>query len=427
MKIKTGLIVIFLFQAFLPWCRSQATDFPNDNTCYDPLIRTIQLFREDNELSDPVIQLNTDDRLTLRFDDLAPDIRRYKFTFRHCEAGWSTSADLPVSDYIDGFREENIDQFSYSYNTTIRYIHYEASFPTGSMKPKLSGNYLLIVYEEDPSLPVFTLRFMVVESTALSVIGNIAQSAEVASRYSRQQIDFVIRLNGFTVRDVEREIRVAVKQNGRTDNVLYLSKPRFARSDELDYRFDEAISFNGGNQFRYFDTKSLQYQSERIERIIFDTATQVFLLPDLPRTYKQYVFEEDLNGRFFIKNEDHAEHSATEADYAWVHFRMPWPEEIRTGSFHVLGELTCWQADNRSMMQYNPAGREYELDLLLKQGYYNYVYVLKLKGKINLDESFFEGNHWETENDYTVLVYYREAGSLYDRLLSVATINAIRP
>ena len=385
------------------------------------------MFKEGFELSPPIIQLNSTDRLSVQFDDLDPDIKRFKYTILHCEADWQVSADLTVSDYVDGYREENIDQYAYSYNTTVRYTHFQTTFPTENMRPKLSGNYLLIVYEDDPSQMAFTVRFMVVEASPLVAAGKVVQSSRVGTRNTDQQVDFVVRLNGFQVLDVGREIKIVLMQNGRYDNLLLLSKPRFARTDELDYRFDESIAFSGGNQFRNFDIKSLQYQSEHIARIAYDTTNQVYLLADLPRTFKQYSYEKDLNGRFYIKNEEHTDNSSIEADYAWVHFFLPYPALITTGTFHVLGELTSWQLNNSSRMYFNPEHKGYELNLFLKQGYYNYMYVFKENGKMTGNESLIEGSHWETENDYTVFVYYHETGSMYDRLMAVNFLNSIQP
>ncbi|MCX6266356.1 MAG: DUF5103 domain-containing protein [Bacteroidetes bacterium] len=419
------LFLGFLIVSLCPPCF--ADELPNENICYDPSIKTIQVFQEGIDLSPAILQLNSTDRLTIQFDDLDPYIKRYKYTILHCESDWKTSSELSVSDYIEGYREENIDRYEYSYNTTVKFTHFKTTFPTDYMKPKLSGNYLLVVYEDDPSILAFTRRFMVVEASPVVAIGKTVQSSQVSERNSRQQIDLIVQLNGFQIQDVGREMKIILMQNGRWDNVLQLSKPRFARTDELDYRYDESISFNGGNQFRSFDIKSLQYQSERIARIAYDTTNQVYLLADQPRTFKQYSFEKELNGRFFIKNEDHAENSNTEADYAWVHFFLPYPVLTTTGTFHILGELTSWQLDERSRMYFNPEHKGYELNLFLKQGYYNYMYVFKEKGKKPGDESLIEGSHWETENDYTVFVYYHEAGSLYDRLLAVNTFNSIQP
>ncbi len=419
-------ISLTFFIVFI-WLNGFASTLRNENICYYPSVKTIQVFKEGFELSPPIIQLNGTDRLQVSFDDLDPDLKRYKYTIIHCESDWKTSTDLSVSDYIAGYREENIDQYAYSYNTTIKYIHYNLTFPTGNMQPKLSGNYIFLVYEEDTSNIAFTARFMVVEPSPVVASGRIVQSSRIADRNARQQIDFVVKLNGFQVFDVGREIRIVVQQNGRWDNAIWLSKPRFAHTDELDYRYDEAISFNGGNQFRNFDIKSLLYQSERIARITFDTASQVYLLADQPRTFKQYAFEKDINGRFYVKNDEHAENSSTEADYAWVHFFLPYPALITTGEFHLLGELTAWQLTDKSRLKFNFDRKGYELDLFLKQGYYNYLYVIKEKDKSIGDESLIEGNHWETENDYTIYVYFHETGSQYDRLIAVNFFNTIQP
>jgi len=404
-----------------------AQGIPNENNCYDPSIKTIQVFKEGFGLSPPIIALNSDEKLSIQFDDLDQNIKRFRYTIVHCAADWKTSDDLTAGDYIEGYREENIDQYQYSYNTTVWYTHFTASFPTATMKPKLSGNYLLVVYEDDTSHLAFTARFMVVEPTVVAAVGKVVQGMKLSERNTHQQIDFVVRLNGFRVTDAEREIKIVIQQNGRWDNALHVSKPRFARSDELDYRYDEAISFPGGNQFRNFDIKSLKYQTEHVVRIAYDSTYQVYLNADQPRTFKQYSYEKDLNGRFFIQNEEHTENSSTEADYAVVHFFLPFPTMITDRTFHVFGELTYWQMNENSRMYFNPGHKGYELSLLLKQGYYNYVYVLKEKGKSAGDESFIEGSHWDTENDYTIYTYFHETGSLYDRLIAINFLNSMQP
>lgn len=397
---------------------------PAENICYDPMIRTIQVHQEGDALSMPLIHLGTPERLAFSFDDLGPDLKRYKFTIQQCNFDWTLNERMDPSDFIAGWREENIDRFEYSYNTTVKYIHFSAVFPTENMSPKVSGNYLLIVYEEEPYRVIFTRRFLVAETTSLTLSGRVVQSSLPGVQQLSQQVDFLVNLNGFQVNDVTREIRTIVQQNGRSDNEIIILKPRFSRSGELDYRYDENITFAGGNQFRNFDIKSLLYQSEYISKIQFDTVTQVYLLNDLPRTYKQYTFDPDLNGRFFIKNEEHAENSAIEADYALVHFFLPYPASIPNGDFFILGDLTQMQLNGTSVMRYNLSRRGYEADLLLKQGYYNYLYVFREKGRLRGDETLIEGSHWETENEYSIRIYYTETGSLYSRLIGAYTLNS---
>ncbi|MEI7980773.1 MAG: type IX secretion system plug protein domain-containing protein [Bacteroidota bacterium] len=415
-------LVIFLLSSFTVFAR----DLPNENTVYDPAIKTIQVYKSGFEMSAPVIQLNSEEKMVISFDDLDPGIKRYKYTIRHCESNWSTSEGVDAVDYIAGYREENIDRFEYSYNTTVKYTHFTAIFPSAGMQPKISGNYLLIVYEDDISMLAFTWRFMVVEASPVTTSGTVVQCTRMEDHFTRQQIDFVVKMNGMTALDINREIKVVIQQNSRWDNLLVVGKPRFIRNDELDYRYDESIAFDAGNQYRSFDTKSLLYQSERIEKIRFDTTNQVFLVSDLPRPFKQYVFEKDLNGKFYIKNEEHAENSNTEADYAWIHFFLPYPALLTTGQFYVIGELTRWEVGDAGKMSYNFARKGYELNLFLKQGYYNYLYVFREKNRLQGDVGFIEGNHWETENDYTLFIYFHETGSLYDRLIAVNFLNSVQ-
>lgn len=417
---------LFVFLLLLwPGFSGFSQSMPNINKVYDPSIKTVQVSKSGFELSAPIIRLHSDEQIRIDFDDLDPEIKRYKFTILHCESDWSPTTGLDLLEVIDGFREENIDQFEYSYNTTVKYTHFTTFFPTRNMRPRISGNYLLVVYEEDPLRPAFTWRFMVFETSPVVTTGTVTQSSRMEDHLTRQQIDMVVGLNGLSVTDITREIKVIIQQNGRWDNLLKPGRPRFIRGDELDYRYDESIAFDGGNQYRSFDTKSLIYQSERIAKISYDTTNQVFLLPDLPRTFKQYVNDEDLNGQYYIKNEEHAENSNTEADYAWVHFFLPYPSQLTTGQFQILGDLTLGELGPEGKMTYNFTRKGYEMNLFLKQGYYNYLYALACKDKPYGDVAFIEGNHWETENEYTVLVYLHETGSLYDRLVAVNFINSI--
>ena len=402
-----------------------AGDYPNENITYSPLVKTVQLCKQGFELSSPIIQMYSTDRLALDFDDLDIQSKAYKYTFRHCDADWSTSSELRPSEYINGYTEENIRDFQYSINTTVRYVHYSAILPSADMSPKISGNYLLIVYADDPAEPVFTRRFMVVENSPLGIEGSVAQGSRSDNHLRKQQLDFVIKLNGFNISDIRRELKVVVQQDERWDNALRNIYPRFVRGNELDYRFDENNVFNGGSPYRNFDIKSLTYQTERIDKIWFDTINQVLLLEDKPRTFKNYVNDKDIGGRFLIKNEVNATNFNIESDYALVHFILPFPMLFTDGDFYLMGALTNWRLDANSRLRFNPDARRYELNLYLKQGYYNYIYVMLKKGKSIGDESLVEGSHWETPHIYTVFVYYRPGASQADFLISVQSINSI--
>jgi hypothetical protein len=392
----------------------------NENIVYRPSIKTVLLYKSGFEMSAPVIMLNSGEKLQLSFDDLNGDLKRYKFTITHCEADWSTSAELTVSDYIDGFREDLIDRFAYSYNTTVPYTHYTLIFPTDNLRIKMSGNYLLTVYDEDPSELVFTKRFMVVESTPVGITGSVHQGSSLTDKFTKQEVDFEVNYNGMQISDPNREIKVVITQNDRWDNAIRNLKPKFVKAGSLDYNYDDRIVFNGGNEFRSFDTKSLLYQSERINKIAFDTGGyNVFLLDDLRRGTKNWVNDKDINGRLYIKNEEHALNSEIESDYAWVNFFLPFDPVLSTGHIYLIGALTDWQVNEGSQLRYNPFKKGYEKRLFLKQGYYNYLYVYKDSRNTQVEEALIEGSHWETENEYMVWVYYREPGGLADRLIAI--------
>jgi len=399
---------------------------PNVNRVYGNMIKTVLLYKDGFEMSAPVMNISSGERLKLSFDELDPDLKRFRYTIRHCEADWTTSSELLISDYIVGFQDDAINDFGYSYNTTTNFTHYSLVFPTSNLRPKLSGNYIIIVYLDDPSNIMLTWRFMAVENMALSVAGNAHQANNVNDRFTRQQVDFTLEYNGMTINDPTREIKIVITQNDRWDNAIRGLMPRFVRGSSLDYTDEPQSLFNGGNEFRSFDIKSLLYQSERIRKIDYDkNGYHVYLLDDLRRTFKNYITDKEINGRKLIKNEEHAQNSDIEADYAHVHFFLPFEAPLSNGQIYILGAVTDWQLNDSSRMNYDFQRKGYEKTLFVKQGYYNYLYVFKDNKTGRSDESLIEGNHWETENEYTIWVYYHPAGVQYDRLIAVQDLNTI--
>ncbi len=429
-KIKAcfpGIISLILLFSIAAKGVQPAEKLPNEDVIYKDFIRTVLLYKDGFEMSSPVISLNSGDKLKLSFDDLDSDLKRYKYTIIHCEADWKTSGELMINDFIDGYREDDIRDFSYSYNTTTHYTHFSLLFPNENMRPRVSGNYLLVVFINDPENVAFTRRFMVAETTPVGITAEVHQASPMAERLSMQEIDFSVHLNGMHVSDPFREIRVVITQNDRWDNAIRNLKPKFLTGNDLDYNYDGENDFNGVNEFRSFDTKSLIYQTERIRRMEYDSAgNEVYLLDDLKRPTKNYASETDINGRRLVKNEEHAENSDIEADYTWVHFFLLSNPAFASGKVYILGALTDWRLDEKSEMRYNTSRKGYEINLFLKQGYYNYIYVVKDLRSGKADERPIEGSHWETENEYTIWVYYHETGSLYDRLVAMQNVNSVK-
>jgi len=420
MYIKILLLFTLLFfpGSLFAW------DFPNENRVYNPRINTVLLHKDGFEMAMPIIALNSGEQLKLSFDDLDVSLKSYRFTIRHCTAEWETTTDLLMTDYINGLQDEAVEQFDYSYNTTVEYIHYTAYTPSYNMKPRISGNYLLIVYLDDPEVPVITWRFMVVEPTSVSIAAKVVRADAPLESYSKQQIDFTISMPGFIWSNPSREIKIVIMQNERWDNAIRNPKPRFVRGSELDFTYDPTLVFNGGNEFRPLDIKSLRYQTENIRLIEWNYEYHVYMLDDYSRARKNYTIYRDINGRKLIQNEEYAENSAIEADYAWVHFSIPSSSMIPGGKFYLMGALADYRMAPPNEMVFDPQTKRYTCSLYLKQGFYNYQYVFKPDGSTTGDASFFEGNHWETENQYAIFVYWHPLSGLYDQLVAIRDINS---
>lgn len=386
-------------------------------------IRTVLFNQVGFELSDPIIRLNSGDRLSLRFDDLDADYKRYFYTIIHCDAHWQPS-ELMEYEYIDGFYEDEIRDFRRSISTRASYTHYYMQFPSHNLRPTISGNYILKVYlDGNRDDVVFTRRFMVYEER-VSIGGHVQQANLVRYRDRMQQLSFQINLGSYRISNPYRDMRLVITQNGRWDNAIIDLEPRSIQGNMLVYDYEIETLFEGGNEFRRFDIRSLRYPSERINDINSSRRHwDVFLVADKLRTFHRYVSDSDINGRFNVETHD-AQNDRLESDYAWVHFHLPMDAPLEEGYLYVMGALTDWHFSDDNRMNYNYGERAYELSLLLKQGFYNYMYAILEDEDGPADIFPTEGSHSVTENDYSIFVYHRVPGDLYDRLVGIGHLNS---
>ena len=386
---------------------------------YKESIKSLTLSRPANVMSLPVITLGSKEQLLLQFDELAEDYRTFRFTFIHCDAAWNPTEGLLSQEYLVGFFEDQIYDYTFSSNTIQHYIHYTKLFPTEKMRPKLSGNHLLVVYEDGyADDPFFTLRFMVLEPKVSIVDAKAIQDQRPSTRLEMQRVVFGINTDGYYIPFPERDLKVMIRQNERWDNVKYL-KPLNNRGTVLNYtHYNDENVFAGINEYRYFDIKTLMINTLNVGRIERgnEGAYYVSLLTDIPRR-RNYEVASDINGKFLIKTDDYHD-SNIESEYAWVSFFFKTNIPVQNGSVHIVGNLTQNRLDESSEMTYNYDRKGYEISLYLKQGYYNYLYAFVEDGSFAADIQFFEGNHWETSNDYYIYVYHREAGDKHDRLIA---------
>jgi hypothetical protein len=397
-----------------------------DNHTYKKTIHSVQLINKAADMSSPMIRFGSDDQLKLGFDDLSGGFNTYTFTVIHCNADWKPS-DLAFNEYVNGFTENPINEYSYSTgNTTQKYTHYNLYFPNENLIILKSGNYIIKVYENNnPDALVLTRRFMVYEE-GLVPETSFRMGSSLTDGLSKQGINMDLKYSGYDIRN-PYDIKVFIMQNERWDNAVTGLKPTFMRDRELVYESsDEEGEFNGGVEFRNFDIKTIRSRSEHLEKISTDDGkVNVYLTPDDIRARQRYSQVADIDGNYLVKIQE-GTISEVEADYCYVHFFLNYPIPETNGNVYILGGLTDWQCNSNSKMKYNYERRGYECTLFLKQGYYNYEYVILSDGSNVADESLIEGSHHETENEYTVFVYYRIPAMNYDKLIGVKRINSSR-
>jgi len=391
---------------------------------YKENIKTILIYRDGWELSYPIIKLNSNDKIKLSFDDLDNDVKNYTYTLIHCDADWHPSNIMP-SDFIDGFAENQITDYKYSFNTFVKYVHYNLLIPNENIKPKISGNYILKVYENyDQENLVLTARFCV-EDGSISINAQIKQSTLIDFRKTHQEIDFSLINNSKSIADPYNDIKIVISQNNRKDNEIKGLKPLFVKDNELVYDYDFDNAFSGGSEFRHIDLKSMRFMSDKIKNIEYTAPYyNVELFTDEQKPFKVYYFDNDINGKYLVKVQE-GNDSEIESDYVYVYFTLPYEAPIVDGNIYVLGELSEWNFSSNNRMIYNFNKKCYQLKMLLKQGYYNYEYVILKDGNKIADSSTIEGNHYETENDYLIYVYYKDIQSRYEKLAGVKIINSL--
>ncbi|MCK4920906.1 MAG: DUF5103 domain-containing protein [Bacteroidales bacterium] len=395
-------------------------------TIFQKNIKSMMMFREGWRLSYPITELNSDVKLKLIFDDLSDEVKTYHYKIIHCNADW-TQSNLSDSEYLDGSIFQNyIQNYQFSFNTYTSYIHYDLSLPNEDINFKVSGNYVIQIYENyNEDEIILSHRFMITEKQVM-VEADVMRPVLSIFKDNSQQINISVNYSSFLLDDPYQDIKLVVLQNGRWDNALKGLKPLFDNNGILDYNYQMENVFEGGSEFRWFDIKSLRYQSPYIRSIDFeDNAYHVYLFPEEDRSRKQYFYEEDLNGKYYVEIQEE-QNNDTDADYVNVYFEFPSEEALFEAEFYVLGELSNWEISEKNKMTYDESSQSYKLDLLLKQGYYNY-HICSAKTSDSPGElRYSEGNHYETENDYIVLVYYTDKRRYYDRLIGYQIVNSLR-
>lgn len=417
MKFKSAILLFT--QLFLTSCLfAQLKD-----SVYKSSIYTAQLTMYGNNIGLPIYNLNSGDRLMLGFDDMDADVKSYYYTYQLCDYNWNP-IDLNPFDYIKGFTQNRISTYRYSSISLTSYTHYQATLPEKNSVPFKSGNYILKVFlDGDTSKLVFTRRMLVVDQKA-AVSAAVVQPFTPSLFSTHQRLRFSVILKGINSFSAAQQVKVVILQNNRWDNLQKDIVPTFVRGNSLEYNSENIGIFPGGKEWRWVDIRSFRLQSDRIDSGYYGkNKTDLWMKTDVDRSSHRYYYFADYNGGYNIITYESI-NPQWQGDYATVYFSLEAPGGLPypTKDVYLAGKFTDFSLSEKWKMKFNNISRKYENSDFMKQGYYNYEYITvdKLTGALgNL-----EGNYWETENQYTILVYYKSFTDRNDQLIGSAQISS---
>lgn len=397
--------------------------FAQNHEILDGNIRTLQVVAGDRWTEMPLIKLNgsrTNDVLHISFDDMTHDYRRFSYKVQHCEADWTPSDALFESDFIDGFYDGlTIDDVKESFNTQMLYTHYKFTFPNSQCRLKMSGNYLLTIFDDNASEPVAKVCFMVCEDKA-QVMLSMTPNTDIDNRKTHQQIEMQLRYNGISPTRPDSQIHTVVMQNQQWATAKWNAPWQYSTMQGLEWQHCRGLIFDAGNEYHKYEILSVDHTTMGIDRIHWD-GENYHVFPWAVEQQGSYVYEEDADGAFYIRNSDNYDNDFS-TEYVFVHYTLPVERKVE-GDIYIDGQFTYGMySPDYNMMEYNPETGCYEAVILQKQGYYNYKLMQQLpNGTIrNLP---LTGNFYETKNSYQALVYFKDTTDRADRLVGYCTIG----
>ncbi len=394
------------------------------NHTYNAQIKSVKFHTAGLPLTMPILELNTRGSIILSFDDMEGGSKRYTYTIEHCDRKWDPS-DLEEQEYIQGFQGEQIRQLDYSESTRHDYTHYELALPNSKISLLKSGNYLIHVFDDGSNpLPVITRRFYVVD-TKLKPRIEFVKPINAKHQRSHQQFQLYINIKDVILSDPLQDIHVTILQNDRWDKAIEDVLPKYVQGEDLVFDIGHELVFPAGKEFRILDIRSLRFRSKQVEAVEeYNDGYVVFAEPESIRTYKNYFTEEDINGQFLIDNKEKPR-ASTSAEYVYCNFLLE-SESIDNQEIYWISDVNDWECKEDFRMKYNDNEGGYTGEFLLKQGIYNYIYATLDTETGYVDTQKLEGNWYETENEYTVLIYHRPFGARYDYLIGIQTFQSFK-
>lgn len=384
-----------------------------------PEVKSLQVEVVDRWLSPPIIALGGNEEIEVRFDRMADDAGYYRYRIIHCNADWKPSG-LSTMEYLVGFNNNEVDYWDYSFNTYAAYVHYSVRVPNEQVQFRLSGNYVMQVFpEDDPDTPILSACFSIYES-GVQVAAISTSLTDIGHNRQHQQVEAQVNFSNFPLRNPHSDLLLYVSQNARQDSEVRIATPLYVRGNVAGYEHNRDMIFEAGNEYRRFEMASIRYAGIGIAGIRMQSPYyRATLNTDTPRANGLYRYDETQHGKYRVRASNTTD-SNIEADYFVVNFSLAMDRPLLDGAVYIDGDFTYNLLDDAYKMEYSYERKQYEKQLLLKQGAYNYQYRFLPKGATAATPARIEGNYHDTANDYLVKVFYRPFGARYDRLIGVA-------
>lgn len=385
-------------------------------------INSIEVLANKQWNSYPIIKANSADYIHIGFDKVSEDsYARLKYKIVYCNANWERNDNVSEIEYLDGFNDNPIDSYESSLNTTVSYTHFSLKIPNEDVKLKLSGNYAVLVYDEDSSSDEILMSacFSVLDDV-VNIAPEVSTITNIDSNKGHQQVSFDLNYK-LNLRDVKNDFKVFVRQNNRMDNEVKNVKPNYVMPSKLRYKSNPDLIFEAGNEYHRFDLSSYKYNGKNVAHIQYERPNYyMYIVPNKINRDGTYSYDQDQNGRVIYRNSE-ADNVEREGDYFFVnltlHADSPLPNDI-----YVNGAFTYNTFNDKFKMIYDQDNKEYYLSLFLKQGIYNYQYLTQKTDGFSARD--VDGSFYETENEYSIYVYYRPMGQKYDSLVGFTTIQS---
>jgi Domain of unknown function (DUF5103) len=421
------LFSCFLILVFPLFSLANGDNPPNVDSIYVKNLCTVLVSKDGRSSTFPIFDL-MQERIVIKFDDIDADVKNYLYTIELCNENWSPTI-LNSNEYLDGFPENRINYPTFSSSSFTNFTHYSLAIPNENVKITKSGNYILKIYENvNGEKKLVISRRLIAAEQIVAMVGEVINSTNIGTYNTHHEVNFAIINKDNKIISPQQELHATVLQNGRWDGGFTGLKPNLFIGDKVQFNVLGKVVFAAGKEFRWLDLTSLRYRTDRVDKIKeYDTHRELTLVPDRARSGTGYQVFKDLNGEYNIDNLDNTSISShLGGDYAFVLFNLQMPRPIPNAEVYVVGAFNNWKRDEKSLMEYVPSHHAYAQEIFLKQGYYNYEYIVVPNDTQIPTHELTEGDWYETENNYQVIIYYRPFGGRYDRVISARTMNTAR-